>query len=80
MHAWRQRVADAYHGGNVEQCLQETDSGGLKVLMLAFIENELARPGSSFRVVLKPPHVDFATANAAGQKTIHQVRILCCVK
>lgn len=45
MSVWRQRVSDAYHGGSVEQCMEETGTGGLKVLMLALIENEVAHPG-----------------------------------
>jgi hypothetical protein len=45
MSVWRQRVSDAYHEGSVERCMEESGTGGVNVLMLALIENEVACPG-----------------------------------
>ncbi|KAF5832011.1 hypothetical protein DUNSADRAFT_12252 [Dunaliella salina] len=70
---WRQKIADQYFGGDVERCIVETGTGGVKLLLLAFMDQEYARPGGSYRVSVKPPDTDFATAIAAAQNTQHQV-------
>jgi hypothetical protein len=49
---WRQRVADAYHGGSIERCMEESGMGGVKVLMLSLMDNELARPGGWGEVLM----------------------------
>ncbi|KAF5830858.1 hypothetical protein DUNSADRAFT_13938 [Dunaliella salina] len=69
---WRQRIADRYHGGDLELCMADASSGGTKLLLLALMDQEYARPGGSYRVSVKPPDTDFATAIAAAQITQHQ--------
>ena len=42
---WRQRVANDYYGGDMERCMRESGTGGVKLLLLSFMDQEYARPG-----------------------------------
>lgn len=44
-HNWRKRSADLFYNGDIEQCMAETGTGGAKLLILALMDAEYARPG-----------------------------------
>lgn len=42
---WRQKVADKYHDGSIDRLMGEAGTGGVKLLLLALMDQEDSRPG-----------------------------------